>query len=227
MFLRLLSCPYSIDMLSVQSEHGFQSDVYTAESHKGKRQQSGSHQHHCHALHSLRHRHERELFAQSGKDYQRQSKSQSRRNRIDYTFNQRYSTGDTFFNTISTICTRAAMTNTKVMVCRYCNDSGSSTYFCTRKVTVVEMVSTKATAIPIPNAVSIFFDTPRNGQMPRNWERTILLTNIAETNIRRYSILLIYDITLLLNFYFAALLTLHRQKERTAKRSTPPCAPYL
>ena len=49
-------------------------------------------------------------------------------------------------------------------------------------------VSTKATAIPMPRAVSIFLETPRNGQMPKNWESMMLLTNIAEMNIRIYSI---------------------------------------
>ncbi len=28
---------------------------------------------------------------------------------------------------------------------------------------------TKVTATPMPMAVSIFLDTPRKGQMPRNW----------------------------------------------------------
>ena len=40
----------------------------------------------------------------------------------------------------------------------------------------------------IPAAVLIFLETPRNGQMPRNWDSTILLTNIAEMNIKKYSI---------------------------------------
>ena len=41
------------------------------------------------------------------------------------------------------------------------------------------MLMTKMTAIPMPMAVSVFFDTPRKGQMPRNLARTKLLTNTA------------------------------------------------
>ena len=56
---------------------------------------------------------------------------------------------------------------------------------------MVAMVSTKATAALMPSAVSIFFDTPRNGQMPRNCDKTMLLTNIAEKNISRYAIIML------------------------------------
>ena len=38
---------------------------------------------------------------------------------------------------------------------------------------------TKVTAMPMPSAVSTFLDTPMKGQMPRNWDRTKLLTRIA------------------------------------------------
>ena len=34
---------------------------------------------------------------------------------------------------------------------------------------------TKITAPPIPAAVSVFFETPRKGQIPRNWLNTTLL----------------------------------------------------
>ena len=55
---------------------------------------------------------------------------------------------------------------------------------------MVARVSTKATAPPMPSAVSIFFDTPRKGQMPRNCDNTMLLTNIADMNIKMYSIVM-------------------------------------
>ena len=55
-------------------------------------------------------------------------------------------------------------------------------------VTIVAKVMTKITAAPIPNEVDIFLETPRKGQMPRNCVKTILLTNIAEINISKYSI---------------------------------------
>ena len=57
-----------------------------------------------------------------------------------------------------------------------------------RYVTRVARVITKHTAMDMPVAVDSLFDTPRNGQIPRNWDRTILLTNIAAINIRKYSI---------------------------------------
>jgi hypothetical protein len=49
-----------------------------------------------------------------------------------------------------------------------------------RYVTTVASVITKHTAIDIPVAVLSLFDTPRNGQIPRNCESRILFTNIAE-----------------------------------------------
>jgi len=62
-----------------------------------------------------------------------------------------------------------------------------------RKVTIVAMVSTKATAALMPNAVSIFCETPRNGQMPRNCEKTMLLTKTANINSNIYSIIIRFN----------------------------------
>ena len=45
---------------------------------------------------------------------------------------------------------------------------------------------TNVTAAPIPRAELVFFDTPKKGQMPRNWANTILLMNIAVTMMERY-----------------------------------------
>ena len=50
---------------------------------------------------------------------------------------------------------------------------------------------TKATAADMPSEVSIFFDTPRNGQMPRNCANTMLLTKMALMKIRIYSMSLL------------------------------------
>jgi hypothetical protein len=44
-------------------------------------------------------------------------------------------------------------------------------------VAAVVRVSTKVVAMPMPSALSIFFDTPMNGQRPRNLTSTTLLTN--------------------------------------------------
>ena len=54
---------------------------------------------------------------------------------------------------------------------------------------MVEMVITKITAPPMPIAVEVFFETPRNGQIPKNFARTILLMKMVEIIITRYSIL--------------------------------------
>jgi hypothetical protein len=40
----------------------------------------------------------------------------------------------------------------------------------------------------IPVAVESLLETPRKGQIPRNWARTILFTNIADIIMRKYSI---------------------------------------
>ena len=42
---------------------------------------------------------------------------------------------------------------------------------------------TNVTAMPIPKAVSIFLETPRNGQMPRKRDMTKLLTRIPPIKI--------------------------------------------
>jgi hypothetical protein len=54
---------------------------------------------------------------------------------------------------------------------------------------MVARVITKATAAPIPMDVSTFLETPRNGHIPRNCEKMMLLTNIAEININKYSMI--------------------------------------
>ena len=48
---------------------------------------------------------------------------------------------------------------------------------------MVAIVSTNATAADIPNAVSTFLDTPKNGQIPKNCDNTMLLTKMAVMNI--------------------------------------------
>jgi hypothetical protein len=52
------------------------------------------------------------------------------------------------------------------------------------------------TAIPIPMDVSILFDTPRKGQMPRNCTSTTLFTKTADMIRRMYSMVIALDIIL-------------------------------
>ena len=68
----------------------------------------------------------------------------------------------------------------------------SRTYFCMTYVTNVAQVNTNVTAMPIPEAVDTFLDTPRNGQIPRNCDNTILFTNIAVIKISIYSIIMLF-----------------------------------
>ena len=56
---------------------------------------------------------------------------------------------------------------------------GMSRYWFTSHVTRVARVKTKMTAAPIPNAVEVFLEVPKKGQMPRNWEKITLLTKIV------------------------------------------------
>ena len=42
-----------------------------------------------------------------------------------------------------------------------------------------DIAITKVTANHIPMAEARFFDTPMKGHIPKNFERTMLLTNIA------------------------------------------------
>jgi hypothetical protein len=51
------------------------------------------------------------------------------------------------------------------------------------------MVITKITAPVIPTDVEILLETPRNGHTPRNCANKILLTNIADITITKYSII--------------------------------------
>jgi hypothetical protein len=47
---------------------------------------------------------------------------------------------------------------------------------------------TNTTAPDIPVAVEILLETPMKGHVPRNWASMMLLTNIAEMIMRKYSI---------------------------------------
>ena len=93
---------------------------------------------------------------------------------------------------ISTICTKAAMIKMKLMVCMKPKPKASRIYFCTKKVTIVEIVKTKVTAALMPTAVDTFFDTPKKGQIPKNWDNTTLFTKTAAINIKIYSIMIGY-----------------------------------
>ena len=59
-------------------------------------------------------------------------------------------------------------------------------------VTKVAKVITKITAAPMPIAVEVFFDVPMKGQMPRNWAKITLLTNIVERMMMMYFIVVGY-----------------------------------
>ena len=47
-----------------------------------------------------------------------------------------------------------------------------------------DIVITKITAPPMPAAVSVLLETPRKGQIPRNWLSTTLFTSAEPIAIR-------------------------------------------
>jgi hypothetical protein len=52
---------------------------------------------------------------------------------------------------------------------------------------MVARTITNTTAALIPTAVDTLVETPRNGQMPKNWARTIFETRMAEIMMTMYS----------------------------------------
>ena len=69
------------------------------------------------------------------------------------------------------------------MVCKNAKLKGTKIYSLIRKVNKVAIVITNITAAPIPVAVEILLETPKNGQIPKNCEKTILLTNTVDMMI--------------------------------------------
>ena len=59
---------------------------------------------------------------------------------------------------------------------------------------------TKITAPPMPAAVLMFFDTPRNGQSPRNWLSTTLLISAVVSKVSQIGTpnggVTVYNVTL-------------------------------
>ena len=82
-----------------------------------------------------------------------------------------YSAGIAFFMNISTNCTSVAITRMNAMVCIYSRPSGLRIKYQTAHETALASAITKITAMPMPTAVSVFLDTPKNEQQPRNWTR--------------------------------------------------------
>ena len=61
-----------------------------------------------------------------------------------------------------------------------------------KKVIKVAIVMTKTTAAPIPTDEEILLDTPKKGQIPKVWAKTILLTNIVLMIRRIYSMTFVF-----------------------------------
>ena len=79
------------------------------------------------------------------------------------------------------------MIRMKAMVCmNLSKPSGIRMYWFTSQVTRVARVNTKMTAAPMPNAVEVFLEVPKKGQMPRNWEKITLLTKMVDKMMMRY-----------------------------------------
>ena len=56
------------------------------------------------------------------------------------------------------------------------------------QLVIAAKVNTKVVAKPMLNAESSFFDTPINGQRPKNFTRTTLLTRAVPNKSKRYSL---------------------------------------
>ena len=59
-------------------------------------------------------------------------------------------------------------------------------YWFVSQLTKMARVSTKMTAALIPNAVEVFLEVPKKGQMPKNWEKITLLTKTVDRIMIRY-----------------------------------------
>ena len=55
------------------------------------------------------------------------------------------------------------------------------------RATTDEMAMTNVTAAPMPTEVLTLLDTPKNGQMPKNCDRTTLLTKMEAMIMTKYS----------------------------------------
>ena len=83
---------------------------------------------------------------------------------------------------------------------------------------------TNVTARPIPTAVSLFFDTPRNGQIPRNCEKMKLFVRIAPREIARSFVTLIYlpSVSFAFAFFFSLLASAHCMMAISVPRHRKP-----
>ena len=85
---------------------------------------------------------------------------------------------------------------------------------------------TKVTAAPMPTAVSIFLETPKNGQIPRNWEKIKLLVRIAPSAMASSFVTLILYFasfsSALAAFFFSALASAHCMAAISAPRHRKP-----
>ena len=81
----------------------------------------------------------------------------------------------------------AAMMRIRATVCMYSSFRGTSSQALAAQVAAEAMAITKVTASPMPRAVSIFFDTPINGQMPMNFTRMKFSVSTAVRTMARIS----------------------------------------
>ena len=77
------------------------------------------------------------------------------------------------------------MTRMKATVCMYIRSNFTRMNSLTTQVMAEARPMTKVTAIPMPTAVSTFLDTPRKGQIPKNWEKIKLFAKMAPSVIAR------------------------------------------
>ena len=72
------------------------------------------------------------------------------------------------------------------------------------QVTAVATTITRVTATLIEKAVFVFLETPKKGQIPRNFDSTILFVSIAASKIEAIDVVLLIYRRLLFAVFFAA-----------------------
>ena len=77
-----------------------------------------------------------------------------------------------YFRNISTNCTKDAISRMNAMLYRNVMFRGTRIRLYTNHAAAAARAITKITAMPMPAAVSTFLETPRKGQIPKNWDIT-------------------------------------------------------
>ena len=84
---------------------------------------------------------------------------------------------------ISVICTKHAITNMNVIVCKYSELVGIKIYLFIRYVIIVDIIITNVVDKPMPIAFFSLFEVPKNEHIPKNLVSIIFSLISAVINI--------------------------------------------